>query len=48
MSYDFSQLKPANTGRYHESELDLVIEQSQRATPQIVAPIIELAKVRQG
>ncbi|ENM3765619.1 DEAD/DEAH box helicase [Vibrio cholerae] len=48
MSYDFSQLKPANTGRYRESELDLVIEQSQRATPQIVAQIIELAKARQG
>lgn len=48
LSYDFSQLKPANTGRYKESELDLVIEQSKRATPQIVAQIIELSKDKQG
>lgn len=48
LSYDFSQLKPANTGRYKESELDMVIEQSKRATPQIVAQIIQLAAQRQG
>lgn len=48
LSYDFSQLKPANTGRYKESELDLVIEQSKRATPQIVTQIIELSKDKQG
>ena len=48
LSYDFSQLKPANTGRYKESELDMVIEQSKRATPQIVDQIIELAKDKLG
>lgn len=48
LSYDFSQLKPANTGRYKEAELDMVIEQSKRATPQIVEQIIHLAKDRQG
>lgn len=48
LSYDFSQLKPASTGRYKEAELDMVIEQSKRATPQIVDQIIELAKDRLG
>ncbi|WP_194090479.1 DEAD/DEAH box helicase [Vibrio hibernica] len=48
LSYDFSHLKPALAGRYKESELDLVIEQSKRATPQIVAQIIELSKNKQG
>ena len=48
LSYDFSQLKPANTGRYKEAELDMVIEQSKRATPQIVEQIIHLAKDKQG
>ncbi|NAW56608.1 MULTISPECIES: DEAD/DEAH box helicase [unclassified Vibrio] len=48
LSYDFSQLKPASTGRYKESELDMVIEQSKRATPQIVDQIIHMAADRQG
>ncbi|MEZ8349739.1 DEAD/DEAH box helicase [Vibrio splendidus] len=48
LSYDFSQLKPASTGRYKEAELDMVIEQSKRATPQIVEQIIELAKDKLG
>ncbi|MCQ8868090.1 DEAD/DEAH box helicase [Vibrio splendidus] len=48
LSYDFSQLKPASTGRYKEAELDMVIEQSKRATPQIVDQIIELAKNKLG
>ncbi|MGR5250861.1 DEAD/DEAH box helicase [Vibrio astriarenae] len=48
LSYDFSQLKPATTGRYKESELDLVIERSKRATPQIVQQVIEQAKERHG
>ncbi|MFA0077035.1 DEAD/DEAH box helicase [Vibrio artabrorum] len=48
LSYDFSQLKPASTGRYKEAELDMVIEQSKRATPQIVDQIIELAKDKVG
>ncbi|CAV19037.1 DEAD/DEAH box helicase [Vibrio atlanticus] len=48
LSYDFSQLRPTSTGRYKESELDMVIEQSKRATPQIVDQIIELAKDKLG
>ncbi|WP_139685781.1 DEAD/DEAH box helicase [Vibrio tasmaniensis] len=48
LSYDFSQLKPASTGRYKESELDMVIEQSKRATPQIVDQIIHLAQDKLG
>ncbi|WP_375753779.1 DEAD/DEAH box helicase [Vibrio sp. HN007] len=48
LSYDFSQLKPANTGRYKEAELDLVIENSKRATPQIVEQIKQLSKDKQG
>ncbi|CAH6927969.1 putative DNA repair helicase RadD [Vibrio chagasii] len=48
LSYDFSQLKPASTGRYKEAELDMVIEQSKRATPQIVDQIIHLAQDKLG
>ncbi|MHA2938222.1 DEAD/DEAH box helicase [Vibrio sp. RC27] len=48
LSYDFSQLKPASTGRYKESELDLVIDQYKRATPQIVEQIIQQARTRKG
>ncbi|PKF79558.1 ATP-dependent helicase [Vibrio sp. vnigr-6D03] len=48
LSYDFSQLKPASTGRYKESEMDMVIEQSKRATPQIVQQIIAQALNRHG
>lgn len=48
LSYDFSKLKPANSGRYKEAELDMVIEQSKRATPQIVDQIIQLAQDKQG
>ncbi|MFM2620475.1 DEAD/DEAH box helicase [Vibrio owensii] len=48
LSYDFSQLKPANTGRYKEAEMDMVIDKAKRATPQIVEQIIQYAKERQG
>lgn len=48
LSYDFSQLKPANTGRYKEAELDMVIEQSKRATPQIIAQVVQYAESRLG
>lgn len=48
LSYDFSQLKPTITGRYKESELDTVIEQSKRATPQIVQQIISLSTNKRG
>ncbi len=48
LSYDFSQLTPANTGRYKEAELDMVIDKAKRATPQIVEQIIQLAVEKQG
>lgn len=48
LSYDFSQLKPANTGRYKEAEMDMVIDKAKRATPQIVERIIQYAKERKG
>ncbi|TOE33249.1 DEAD/DEAH box helicase [Vibrio parahaemolyticus] len=47
-SYDFSQLKPANTGRYKEAEMDMVIDKAKRATPQIVEQIIQYARERKG
>lgn len=48
LSYDFSQLKPANTGRYKEAEMDMVIDKAKRATPQIVEQIIEYASECHG
>jgi DNA repair protein RadD len=48
LSYDFSQLKPSVGGRYKESELDLVINQAKRATPQIVEQILTIAQEKQG
>ncbi|MGR5110603.1 DEAD/DEAH box helicase [Vibrio jasicida] len=48
LSYDFSQLKPASTGRYKEAEMDMVIDKAKRATPQIVEQIIQYAKERKG
>ncbi|EMR35392.1 DEAD/DEAH box helicase [Vibrio harveyi] len=48
LSYDFSQLKPANTGRYKEAEMDMVIDKAKRATPQIVEQITQYAKERKG
>lgn len=48
LSYDFSQLKPATTGRYKESELDMVIDNAKRATPQIVEQIVHLAQDKLG
>ncbi|HAS6809307.1 TPA: DEAD/DEAH box helicase, partial [Vibrio parahaemolyticus] len=48
LSYDFSQLKPANTGRYKEAEMDMVIDKAKRATPQIVEQIIQYARERKG
>lgn len=48
LSYDFSQLKPASTGRYKESELDMVIDQAKRATPQIVEQIIHMSGDKKG
>ncbi|NLS11394.1 DEAD/DEAH box helicase [Vibrio sp. SM6] len=48
LSYDFSALTPTHGGRYKESELDKVIDTAKRATPQIVAQIVEQAKSRHG
>ncbi|MFA0413887.1 DEAD/DEAH box helicase [Vibrio renipiscarius] len=48
LSYDFSQLKPASTGRYKEAEMDMVIDQAKRATPQIVQQIIQFSAEKQG
>ncbi len=48
LSYDFSQLKPANTGRYKEAEMDMVIDKAKRATPQIVEQIVQYASERHG
>ncbi|EHR5463680.1 DEAD/DEAH box helicase [Vibrio parahaemolyticus] len=48
LSYDFSQLKLANTGRYKEAEMDMVIDKAKRATPQIVEQIIQYARERKG
>lgn len=48
LSYDFSQLKPASTGRYKESELDMVIDQYKRATPQIIQQVVSHAQQRKG
>ncbi len=48
LSYDFSQLKPANTGRYKEAEMDMVIDKAKRATPQIVEQIIQYSRECHG
>ncbi len=48
LSYDFSQVTPSKTGVYKESELNLVISKNERATPQIVQQISQLAKIRHG
>ncbi|MGF1909827.1 DEAD/DEAH box helicase [Vibrio kasasachensis] len=48
LSYDFSQLRPASTGRYKEAELDMVIDKAKRATPQIVEQIIQMAQNKYG
>ncbi|MGC9400955.1 DEAD/DEAH box helicase [Vibrio genomosp. F10 str. 9ZC157] len=48
LSYDFSQLKPANTGRYKEAELDMVIDKAKRATPQIVDQILQYSQDKLG
>ncbi|MEZ8825135.1 DEAD/DEAH box helicase [Vibrio amylolyticus] len=48
LSYDFSQLKPANTGRYKEADMDMVIDQAKRATPQIVEQIVQFSQEKKG
>ena len=48
LSYDFSQISPANTGSYREADLNKVIEKSGRATPEIIKSVIHHAADRQG
>jgi len=48
LSYDFSQISPANTGNYREADLNKVIEKSGRATPEIIKSVIAHATDRQG
>ncbi|MCE9665491.1 DEAD/DEAH box helicase [Halomonas sp. M5N1S17] len=47
LRYDFSALRPADGGLYREDELNRVVAAS-RATPGIVAEVIERARGRQG
>ncbi|TKF29332.1 DEAD/DEAH box helicase [Enterovibrio norvegicus] len=48
LSYDFSSLKASTTGFYKEADLDRVIENAPRATPQIVTQVLDYAKDRHG
>lgn len=48
LSYDFSQITPANTGSYREADLNKIIEKSGRATPEIIKSVIAHAQDRQG
>ncbi|SHO56395.1 DEAD/DEAH box helicase [Vibrio quintilis] len=48
LSYDFSQIHPMPTGSYKASDLDMVISDAQRVTPQIVQQVIRQAEDRQG
>lgn len=48
LSYDFSALKTSSTGVYNEADLDRVIANAPRATPEIIKQIIDYAKDRQG
>ncbi|MBB3190647.1 DEAD/DEAH box helicase [Halomonas cerina] len=45
--YDFSALRPASSGLFREDELDRVVA-GHRATPGIVAEVIERARDRRG
>jgi DNA repair protein RadD len=48
LSYDFAGLKPTASGYFKETDLDLRINQQQRATPQIIQQVIQQAQSRQG
>ncbi|CAH0533386.1 Putative DNA repair helicase RadD [Vibrio stylophorae] len=48
LSYDFSALRPTAAGYYREQELDRVLDESKRATPQIVEHILFQSEQRQG
>ncbi|MFD2179598.1 DEAD/DEAH box helicase [Veronia pacifica] len=48
LSYDFSALKASSTGHYKEAEMDKVIANAPRATPQIIEQVLKYAEQRQG
>ena len=48
LSYDFSHLLPTVSGQYKEAELNKVLVDAKRVTPQIIKQIIEYAKNRKG
>jgi DNA repair protein RadD len=48
LSYDFAGLKPTASGYFKEADLDLRINQQQRATPQIIQQVIQQAQSRLG
>lgn len=48
LSYDFSGLTATVNGHFRENELDLVIDNAKRVTPQIIEQIQQFAKARQG
>ncbi|UJF20057.1 DEAD/DEAH box helicase [Vibrio sp. SS-MA-C1-2] len=48
LGYDFSKLKPTVNGNYREAEMDKVIEDSARATPQIIEQVLDYAKESKG
>lgn len=48
LSYDFSQLTPTRSGYYSEADMDKVIANAPRATPQIIEQVVTHAKDRQG
>jgi DNA repair protein RadD len=48
LSYDFAGLKPTASGYFKEADLDLRINQQQRATPQIIQQVIQHAQSRTG
>lgn len=48
LSYDFSQLIPVASGHYKESDLNQVINDAKRVTPQIIKQVIDYAMDRKG
>ncbi|OOE57141.1 ATP-dependent helicase [Salinivibrio sp. ML323] len=48
LSYDFSQVSRTANGYYREADLEKVVANAPRATPQIVEQIVDYARERQG
>ena len=48
LSFDFSSIKTSSRGLYSEKELDRVIENSPRATPEIIQQILSFSTTREG